>query len=228
MRQQLTFILLGGLLLAGCKGNDPTQQTGAPAPAAQGTAAPAATVENQQAMDSLLTVLGPLQGKTVADMFAGGGFYTWGMLKAGARVLAIDDNPANIAALEARKKSEGIGDDRLLIRQTTPGSPGLLKDEVDMALITREYSTLGDRPAWFAQLMAGIRSPHLFYLVNFIPGQTAAGPPLSQRMGYNTVSNEVNEFGFGDVGIFYKKMQYRYILFGSVPPESRPDQGEGQ
>ncbi|MBS1942665.1 MAG: hypothetical protein JST38_17495 [Bacteroidetes bacterium] len=227
MQQLLTLILLGGLLFAGCKGNNPSQQTALSTPA-QADVAPAATVENQQAMDSLLTVLGPLQGRTVADMFAGDGFYTWGMLKAGARVLAIDDNPANIAALEARKKQDGIGDDRLLIRQTTPGAPGLLANEVDMALITREYSTLGDRPSWFAQLKSGIRSPHLFYLVNFIPGQTAAGPPLSQRMGYNTVSNEVTEFGFEDVGIFYKKMQYRYILFGSVPPESRPDEGEGQ
>lgn len=169
-----------------------------------------------------MSVLGPLQGKTVADMFAGNGFYAWGLLKAGARVLALDDNPSNIAALEARKKSEGIGDDKLLIRQTTPGVPGLLADEVDMALITREYAKLGDRPAWFGQLMAGIRSPHLFYLVNFLPGQTAAGPPLSERMGYNTVSNEVSGFGFQDVGIYYKKMPYRYILFGSVPPETPP------
>ena len=222
MRQLFIPFLAGSLLFAGCK-SSPTATDGLAATSVvQAPASAIAPWENQQAMDSLLSVLGPLQGKTVADMFAGNGFYTWGLLKAGARVLAIDDNPANIAALEARKKSEGIGDDKLLIRQTTPGVPGLLANEVDIALITREYAKLGDRPAWFAQLMPGIRSPHLFYLVNFLPGQTAAGPPLAERMGYNTVSNELSSFGFQDVGIYYKKMPYRYVLFAAVPPETPP------
>ncbi|MBK7286630.1 MAG: DUF1698 domain-containing protein [Flavobacteriales bacterium] len=81
--------------------------------------------------------MGPLQGKVVADMFAGDGYYTWKLLGAGARVLAIDDNPANIAALEARKKAEGIGDERLLVRLTPPGVTGLIPNEVDLALIIR-------------------------------------------------------------------------------------------
>jgi hypothetical protein len=225
MRQPFLLLFLGGLLIASCKNGTGPGASVPQNPSPTGTVQPAESWNSQPALDSLLTVLGPLQGKTVADMFAGDGFYTWGMLKAGARVLAIDDNPAHIAALEARKKREGIGDDKLLIRQTTPGVPGLMKDEVDMALITREFSQLGDRPSWFAQLMAGVRAPHLLYLVNFIPGQTAAGPPLSQRMGYNTVSNELVTYGYQDVGIYYKKMQYRYVLFASVPPETGPDEG---
>ncbi|MBZ0207929.1 MAG: DUF1698 domain-containing protein [Flavobacteriales bacterium] len=217
MRFLLPSCLLAVLIQAGCSGTD-TTNTPETAPEVVQTI-PREDPNDWRAGDSLLTVLGPLEGKVVADMFAGDGYYTWRLLGAGARVLAIDDNPENIAALEARKKSEGIGDDRLLIRLTTPGITGLIPDEVDLALITREYSTLGDRPAWFAQLMQGVKAPHTFYLVNFMPQQTPVGPPLSQRMGYNTVADEITGFGYDDVGIFYKKMPYQYVLFGSIPPE---------
>ncbi len=223
MRQLLPLCLIGGLYLAGC--TDPEQPENAGPPAAVRT--PQVTAQyvsdDRGSGDSLLTVMGSVQGKVVADMFAGNGYYTWHLMGAGARVLAIDVDPANIAALEARKKAEGIGDDRLLIRLTTPGVTGLMPNEVDMALITREYSQLGDRQAWFAQLMAGVRDPHTFFLVNYVPQQTPEGPPLSQRMDFNTVADEVTEFGYGDVGIMYKKMPYRFILFGAVVP---PDTGE--
>lgn len=226
MRHLLHFLLIGSLTLLGCTNNGsggntqaPTSQVGTPPAAQDSTATTTAQTDDWRAGDSLMAILGPLQGKVVADMFAGDGYYTWKLLNAGARVLALDDNPDNIAALEARKKSAGIGDDRLLIRLTQPGVPGLLPDEVDLALITREYSQLGNRPAWFAQLMKGVRAPRTFFLVNFLPAQSPVGPPLSQRMQYNTVMDELTAFGYWDTGVFYKSLPYRYVLFGAVPAQ---------
>lgn len=222
MRKLLPLSLIGGLLMFAC--GTPDQPEDAPSPASgTNNATVKSGSDDWRSGDSLLTVMGELHGKVVADMFDADGYYAWKLMGAGARVLVIDDNPANIAAIEARKKAEGIGDDRLLIRTAQPGSTGLMPHEADMALITREYSQLGDRPAWFAQLMTGLRAPQTFFLVNYFPEQTPEGPPLSQRMAFNTVADEVTEFGFGDVGILYKKMPYRYILFGAVVP---PDPGE--
>ncbi len=225
MRFLLSIFLTTGLLYTACTGKDPAPT---PTDATALTEAPIKQfdVNDPRAGDSLLTVMGPLAGKVVADLFAGDGYYTWKLLGAGARVLALDDDPANIAALEARKKSEGIGDDQLLIRGTTPGVTGLMPNEVDYALITREYSTLGDRKAWFAQLMNDVKAPHTFFMVNYLPQQSPGGPPLSQRMDYSRVADEVTEFGYDDVGVMYKKMPYRYILFGSVPPLTPESEGE--
>lgn len=223
MHKLLLPSLVGGLLLFGCGTPEQPADTSVPPAVDTSQAAVHNGSEDWRGGDSLLTAMGALQGKVVADMFDADGYYAWKLLGAGARVLAIDDNPANIASLNARKQAEGIGDDRLLIRLIQPGSTGLMPNEVDMALITREYSQLGDRPTWFAQLMTGVREPHTFFLVNYFPEQTPEGPPLSQRMAFNTVADEVTEFGFGDVGILYKKMPYRYILFGATVP---PDTGE--
>ncbi len=221
MRKLLPLYLVSGLFMFACGTSEKPDATvsNTSVDPSQSTVGEAG---DWRSGDSLLTVMGDLNGKVVADMFDADGYYAWKLMGAGARVLVIDDNPANIAAIEARKKAEGIGDDRLLIRSTRPGSTGLMPNEVDLALITREYSQLGDRPAWFAQLMTGLRAPQTFFLVNYFPEQTPEGPPLSQRMAFNTVADEVTEFGFGDVGILYKKMPYRYILFGAVVP---PDTG---
>jgi hypothetical protein len=226
MKTILPFAFGGILLLAACTGttdtadhgNAPTKNTST----ADSTTAPGpatASEAERYGADSLLSVMGPLQGKVVADMFAGDGYYTWKLLDAGARVLAIDDDPDKVAALEARKKKEGIGDDRLLVRLTPPGVPGLMPNEADIALITREFAALGDRKAWIGQLEAGVRSPHLMVLVGYVPFQTPYGSPLSQRMSYNTVSDELTSYGFGDISIFYKKMRYRYIIMAAAPPE---------
>lgn len=214
MRPSFPVLLSACFLYAACAGNGQTTQ---PVPA-QPALAQAQPEDDQRAGDSLLAVLGPLEGRIVADMFAGDGYYTWKLLGAGARVLAIDDDPAHIAALEERKQREGIGDDRLLVRLTTPGVPGLLPDEADLALITREYAMLGDRPAWFAQLMAGVKAPHTFFMVNYLSQPSPEGPPMELRMDYNRVADEITAFGYDDVGIFYKSMPHRYILFGSDPP----------
>ena len=174
--------------------------------------------------DSLIATMGNLEGKVVADLFAGDGYYTWKLLGAGARVLAIDVDPANIAALQARKTAEGIGDDRLIVRATASGNVGLLPNEADYALITREVSTLGDRPTWFAQLFSGVKPPTTIYIVNFLPGSTEVGPPLNQRMSYETLRDELQTYGFTDVGILYKRLPYRYILFARVAQDTPEEQ----
>mgnify|MGYP001551539055 CR=1 FL=1 len=215
----LSLLFVGGLL-AGCTGTGPNDNM---LPGKTDSTQAHVKDNDWRTGDSVVAQMGCIGGKLVSDMFAGDGYYTWKLLDAGARVIAIDDNPANIAALEARKKQSGIGDDRLIIRATTPGNPGLLPNEVDMALITREYSTLGDRGSWFKQLRAGIKPPSTFYMVNFLAGETRYGPPLNQRMDYYKVSDELNEFGFTDVGVKYKGIPYRYLLFASVVQEVPED-----
>lgn len=220
MRHSLTLCLALGLLISGCK--DPgTAAKDQPVPATTTTPDTTAGAQDERwGVDSLLSVMWPVQGKVIADLYDGDGIYAWKLLESGARVLVIDDDPAKVAALEARKKQEGIGDDRLIIRLAKPGEPGLLPNEADEALITREFSALGDRAAWFSKLKMGIKPPYKFFLVNYVPFQTPYGPPVSQRMNYNTVADELTAFGFGDIAIFYKKMRYRYIIIGAVPPEA--------
>lgn len=173
--------------------------------------------------DSVVALMGDLHGRTVADLFAGDGYYTWKLLAAGARVLAMDDDTAHVAALLATKKAKGIGDDRLLIRLSPRDKPVLLPHEADMALITRELTTIPDRQTWFKQVQDGLLGNKPTYVVNFLAQATPFGPPAEQRMSYNSASDEMTTVGYTDISILYRKVPYRYIIFASIPRDHPDD-----
>jgi len=177
---------------------------------------PARTPDDWHLVDTLFATMGGVNGRTVADLFAGDGYYTMKLVEAGARVIAMDDNPDNIAALEARKKELGICDERLVIRQATPGTPNLDTNEVDIALCTRELLTVPDPAGYFGKLLPCIRFPHGLYVVNFLPEQTPVGPPLEQRGNEIAAMDIVGAGGFSDIGSYSKKLPYRYLLQAQV------------
>lgn len=214
MRLTTTAPLFALLLTIGCGENG--QQT--PSTPSTGTpgqpAAPAnATADDWHNTDTLFTIMGGVQGKVVADLFAGDGYYTWKLIDAGARVIAIDDDAGSIAALEQEKKARGIGDDRLLLRVTPAGTPGLLANEADMALCTRPYLTINDRQAFFTQVRQGLKPPRRVFIVDFLAEQTPVGPPMDQRAGQEMVMGEMSTFGFTDIGAYSKTLPYRFVLF---------------
>ncbi|MEO8734720.1 MAG: hypothetical protein ABI373_10350 [Flavobacteriales bacterium] len=237
MRNSKFIAILPFILLCGCSNDTPgtdaatSHIVGPPVTARAAEVPPAnpeldpanetSTLPNNASWrmgDSVLALMGDLHGRTVADLFAGDGYYTWKLLDAGARVLAMDDDTSHVATLLAAKKAKGISDDRLLIRLSSTGRPVLLPAEADMALITRELSTIPDRDAWFKQVQRGLRGHKPTYVVNFLPQPSPIGPPAGQRMDYNSAADVLTAVGYTDISILYRKIPYRYILFASIPP----------
>jgi predicted methyltransferase len=148
---RISYLLLATCLSActSCedKQADGTTTTGTTAANTSSTPGcpPARTPDDWHTVDSLFIAMGGVNGKTVADLFVGDGYYTMKLLEAGAKVIAMDDDPRNIEALEAKKKEMGICDERLVIRTSTPGAPNLSLNEVDVALCTRQLLSIPDR-----------------------------------------------------------------------------------
>ena len=184
---------------------------------------PARTPDDWHTVDSLFAAMGGVNGKTVADLFVGDGYYTMKLLEAGAKVIASDDDPRNIEALEARKKELGICDERLEIRTSVPGTPNLSMNEVDVALCTRQLLSIPDPVGYFTKVRGSIRFPSSLFIVNFLPEQTPVGPPLDQRIPEDRVMDAMEPCGFTDIGAYSKKMPYRYMvqaqMFAGEPGE---------
>lgn len=193
------------LLLAACV-DDP----GKGMPATAGKASGDRT--DWHATDTLFRLMGGVQGKTVADLFVGDGYYTLKLVEAGARVIAMDDDPANLTALAAKASELGIGEDRLMIRQAATGSPNLALNEVDAALCTRQFTSIPDRTAYFRKVKAAIKSPSPLFIVDFLPEQTPVGPPLDQRVSELQVMDAMEPVGFTDIGGYTRKLPYRFVV----------------
>jgi hypothetical protein len=193
---------------------------------------PAHTADDWHTVDSLFHAMGGVNGKTVADLFVGDGYYTIKLLEAGAKVIAMDDDPRNIEALKAKKAELGICDERLIIRPTSPGTPDLSANEVDAALCTRELLSVPDPIGYFSKVRGCIRFPSSLFLVQFMPQQTPVGPPLDQRLPEDRVMDAMEPCGFTDIGSYSKKLPYRYLvhaqMFAGEPGqvEAMPDGGQ--
>lgn len=173
---------------------------------------PARTPDDWHTVDSLFVAMGGVNGKTVADLFVGDGYYTMKLLEAGAKVIAMDDDPRSIEALEAKKKEMGICDERLVIRSAKAGAPNLSMNEVDVALCTRQLLSIPDPVGYFSKVRTCVRFPCNTFLVQFLPEQTPVGPPLDTRLPEDRVMDAMEPCGYTDVGSYSKKMPYRYMV----------------
>ena len=229
---RITYLFLLAACFACCSscedkpGNGPGTTTGtgstSNASASPGCP-PARTPDDWHTVDSLIVAMGGVNGKTVADLFVGDGYYTRKLLEAGAKVIAMDDDPRNIEALEEMKKELGICDERLVIRTSKPGVPNLSMNEVDVALCTRQLLSMPDAVGYFSKLRTCVRFPCNTFIVQFLPEQTPVGPPLDTRMPEDRVMDAMEPCGYTDIGSYSKKMPYRYmvhaLMFSGEPGE---------
>jgi predicted methyltransferase len=220
-----SFVFAFTLLMASACTEETVQQKGTSASSGNNTTTVARTPDDWHATDSLFKVMGGVNGKIVADLFVGDGHYTRKLLEAGARVIAMDDDPRNVEAISKWKAEAGVGDDRLLIRSATPGAPNLNLAEVDMALCTRPFISIPDRTGYFTKVKASIKPPCMLFIVDFLPEQTPEGTPMDQRVSEEQVMDAMEPVGFTDIGGYTKKLPYRFVVQamdfveGNLPPE---------
>ncbi len=212
MRKNIFLIGLSVAALIACNRGADTNNTSAAQEKQGDPQALARTPDDWHACDSLIKVMGGVQGKVVADLFVGDGYYTMKLLEAGARVIAMDDDPRNIEAITAKKKEMGIGDDRLIIRSCTPGAPNLSLAEVDLALCTRPFVSIPDRTGYFTKVKASVKPPCQVFIVDFLPEQTPVGTPMDQRVSSEQVMDAMEPCGFTDIGGYTKLLPYRFLI----------------
>ncbi len=217
--------LSGALLTASCSSSDNATAT-ATAPAATGGQAPAFS-QDWRHTDSLLALMGDLQGRRVADLFAGDGYYTLELLKAGAMVIAIDNDQATLDKVAALAASSGFGPDRLITRVVPSGRSGLSPGEVDRALCTRTFLTIPDaeRIPYFSQVHEALGPDGQLFLVEFMQVQSPMGPPMEMRVNETQVMDELSPAGFTDVISYSQKLPYRFVI-QAMELRQVPDNGE--
>lgn len=214
MKSILASVFASSLFLAACGPADQPAQGTDIAPAGTGTASQADPRDNWQRPQELFRAMGGIQGKVVGDLFAGDGYIAFHMLQAGAaKVIAVDTDPANIAAMEKRKAELGIADNRLEIRQAVPGETGLEMNEADLTFIFNRYTTIQDRKSYMHKVRLGTKAPKTVYIIDFLVAETPVGPPVAQRMSDAQMMDELGEFEYTDMGARGNILPYQYILF---------------
>ena len=166
-----------------------------------------------QKPDLVIQELGDVDGKVVADIGAGTGYFSRRIAYKGAKVIAIDIDPKAIQWMEEQKARFPIElQDRLVIRQAEPDDPKLKAQEVDLVLLVNTYSYISNRVPYFTNLKEAIRPGGDIIIIDFKKKETPFGPAIEERVDVADVEKELKEAGYTLLKIDQESLEYQYII----------------
>lgn len=165
--------------------------------------------------DLVLDKLGNLEGRVVADIGAGSGYFTFRMAQTAKKVIAIDIDPRFLEYIDERKEeSPGIIPERIETRQAEENDPTLDRAEADIALVVNTYHYLDNRSEYFKKVKQGLSKDGFLVIVDFKNMPMPVGPPEELKVAPEMVVKELREAGFMEFTIDEKSLQYQYIITG--------------
>jgi SAM-dependent methyltransferase len=167
---------------------------------------------------ALLAALAP-QGKVVADLGAGTGYFTVRLLETARKVLATDVDERMLAYVRGRVSTMAPPlREKLVLRLVGPERPGLVPEEADLALAIDLYPHVEERADWLRALAAGLRPNGEVVIVDWKAGDFPDAPPAEERVSATTVIEELKAAGFTDARLDEALLPRQFIVRARVAP----------
>jgi len=176
-------------------------------------------VENRhiwQRPDFVLENMGDIEGKTIADLGAGSGYFAVRFLKSGANVIALEIDPKMIDIMnsEATYLPDSL-QDRFEARLAGLDDSKLLDDETDLVFVANTYIYIENRVDYFRKLASRIKSGGQLMIVDFKKKNTPLGPPLESRVGLGQVEEELTSAGYQIIQSDDTSLKFQYVVIAS-------------
>lgn len=157
--------------------------------------------------------LGDISGKTIADIGAGTGYFTFRLAPFAQKVIAIDIDSRFLSYIEdKRDQSPEEIYEKIEIRLSKPEDPLLKHSETDIVLIVNTFHFINNRIDYLKKVKQGLRDGGKLVIVDFKGGNMPVGPSEDTKIPPSMVVDEVMKSGFGDVNIDLTSLQYQYII----------------
>ncbi len=230
--RRVTLLLLSiGLILTGCQNEQRTDKDNLTSPAQPPVRPDSAIANNSnkpgieedytntdrviwQKPDVIMTLLGDMTDKTVADIGAGTGFFAMRMASRAKKVIAIDIDQQFIRYLDSVKMLEipEQFQSRLETRLASPNAPNLRPGEVDMVIIVNTFMYIKNRAEYLRLLRTGMTEGGKLLIVDFKRKRTPIGPPSEIRLPIHIVEEALYEAGYKNITTNDTVLDYQYIV----------------
>ena len=164
-----------------------------------------------QKPDKVIATLGPLAGKTVADIGTGTGYFAFPIAKKAAKVIAIDIDQRFLDFIEHKKETQKTSAN-IEARLTVPDSAGLKPLEADIVLIVDTYHHIENRVEYFKKLKSALRQGGMLVIVDFKKEETPVGPPVEMRIAEEQVQSELKAAGYSILSDDKDTLPYQFII----------------
>lgn len=169
-----------------------------------------------QKPDLVLGQLGNLEGKTVADIGAGTGFFALRMAQKAKKVIAVDIDPRFTAYLDSIKVLELPENlqSRLETRLGAPNDPKLAPNEADAVIIVNTFMYIRNQAEYLTTLKKGLKPGGKVLIVDFKKKRTPVGPPTAIRSDLYSVEEALYQAGYKRIVANDTSLDYQYIIIG--------------
>jgi 2-polyprenyl-3-methyl-5-hydroxy-6-metoxy-1,4-benzoquinol methylase len=161
--------------------------------------------------DLVIQKLGDLSNKTVADVGAGTGYFSFRLAKRAKKVIAIDIDQRFIDYIDDKN---GSLDQKLPIatRLAAFDDPELGTGEADIILVVNVYHHIERRPQYFSGVLEKMPEGGRLVVVDFKKEDSPVGPPIDMKLSAATVVEELTEAGFQNIHIDSESLSYQFIV----------------
>jgi predicted methyltransferase len=157
--------------------------------------------EAWQKPDAIMDALGIADGSIVADLGAGGGWFTVRLARRvgpRGRVYAEDVQREMIESMNRRIAREGLHNVTMVLG--TSENPGLDPKSVDAVLIVDSYAEVEKGVEWLRNVRSALKPNGRIGIVDFRKDGWGPGPPLDERIDEAIVVKDAQAAGLRLIG----------------------------
>jgi ubiquinone/menaquinone biosynthesis C-methylase UbiE len=166
-----------------------------------------------QKPDLVISFLGDLAGKTVADIGAGTGFFTFRLVPKSQKVIGIDIDQRFISMLDSVKVRLPLEyRNRFESRLAKPENPMLKDSEADAIVIVNTYGYIENRIEYLKLLKKGMSKGGKLLIIDFKKNNVPVGPADEFKVALQQVEKELIAAGFVVDNINKDALDYQYIV----------------
>jgi SAM-dependent methyltransferase len=166
-----------------------------------------------QKPDMIIAMLGNLEGKTVADIGAGTGYFSFRMVPKAEKVIGIDIDQRFINFMDSVKvQLPGKYRTHFETRLGTPDNPLLKPNEADAAVLVNTYAYIEQRVQYLKKIREGLRDNGKILIIDFKKNHLPVGPPDQYKVSLAQVEQELAQSGFTVSKIDKTSLDYQYIV----------------
>ena len=152
---------------------------------------------------------GTLKEKTIADIGAGSGYFTFRLARAAKKVIAIDIDERFLNYIRSKNDSLKLPIETRLVPED---DPELTFGEADIVLSVNTYHHINKRRAYFEKVRNALKPDGVLIIIDFKKENMPVGPPLKMKVTAQTAKEELKQAGFNSSEIDQESLAYQYII----------------
>lgn len=165
-----------------------------------------------QKPEEVIKFLGEIENKTIVDVGSGSGYFSFRLVRAGAKVIAADIDPAFLEMIEKKRKELEITNEVLNTIRIDEDNLNIEDGSADIIFLVNSYHHISDRINYFSAVNAKLKEGGKIVIVDFYKKSLPVGPPKNHKIAKEVVLEELDKAGFKDITTNLELLEYQYII----------------